>query len=316
MTLVRAHPGSAGQAVFQQVVARWAVLFDTDAGEVVQCFGEVELHEDTHVRLASVSKLVIGLVYARLVADRTLNPGQQVSAFVPEYAAALDALTLDDLACHNTGLQDALHDPAFRAVVNRDVTQPRPLEQVIQTSLALAPSDARPHYSNINAILLAQACERATGQPFPALVQRLAPVKGLTFSTDIDAPTGMRRGRADGAIEYGDTLFDASRYNPSWAGFSGTGTLRIGDIPAFCAGILRPLASATMAVDTGYRNLAQFEDGWACHSGDVPGASAWAGYHLATGRMIFAAAGMCWCAPFGNPAEAIAKASINAKALT
>ncbi|MEM9342051.1 MAG: serine hydrolase domain-containing protein [Pseudomonadota bacterium] len=296
MTLAEA---SAAHAVLREESdLPWAVLYDSRAG-APQFFGPTALHDDMHIRLASVSKLVIGLVYARLVKSGTLRPED-----------TLGDDTLNDLATHATGLQDALHDPAFRAIVNADVTQPQPLDRVIEASLNL-PRVTPPNYANINAILLARACERATERPFSDL---LPDCDGLTFPADgrIPAPSpgGVRRGRADGRIEYGDTLFDASRYNPSWAGHSGTGTLRVGAIPAFCDIIVAAIARETPRQDSGYQNLARFENGWVCHAGDVPGASAWAGHHPSTNRTVFAATGLCWSKSLGNPAEAIAKASL------
>lgn len=291
---------------------RWAVLYDTAHDtQVIRLLGQENLTLDMHVRLASVCKLVVGHLYAALCRQGRLRADMRVAKLLPHYIDELGTCTLGDLAVHRSGFQDALYNPGFRDEVNRDVSASQPLDRVLAASFAQGRAEATPHYANINAILLALCCEVVTEQSFENLVSRFA---GLSYSAagklPQPHPTGFRRGRKRGLIEYGKKLFDATHYNPSWSGPAGGCTLRLDAVPAFCREVIGTLARQTSDIRGAYGNLMHFSAGWGCHAGDVPGFSAWGGHEVSTGRTIFAASGLCWADGVGNPAKEIARAAM------
>lgn len=301
--------------------APWAALYDGPASLSPQMrsqdgglilFGSAA--PEAHVRLGSVSKLVFGLIYARLLEAGRLDRADAVARWLPDLRG-VDELTLADLDTHRSGLNDALNSFWFRRKINRDVTRPVPLSDVIDASLKQKRSPKRPHYANINAILIAEVCARASGQPVSQRVASLAADEfDLRYSEDAILPQphmrGVRMGKRPGRIEYGRLLYDATAYNPSWGGPAGAMTCRIADLPAFGRHVLAPLHALIPTGQEGFFALARRQDGWLHHAGDVPGFSAWVGYHAASDRLIAASAGLSWHPEIGNPAEALALSQI------
>jgi CubicO group peptidase (beta-lactamase class C family) len=245
---------------------------------------------DALVRVGSVSKLVIAGVAARLAEAGALGWDTPLDRFLPDVPRAGE-ITLAMLGAHRTGLRDALEDPAFRAAINRDPAVPVPLDAVIAASLALEPAFAPgegARYANINAILMAEALSVVAGRPWRALSAALVldpagsglgPLGRLPRS----APRGYRFGARPGAVEYGNAFFDATRFDPAWAGPAGDLAGTIGDVLAL-GRFLRPrLASveapgATIRAPLYRRMAARWGDGGTGHAGDVPGYSAFLGW--------------------------------------
>ncbi|MEM1372039.1 MAG: serine hydrolase, partial [Pseudomonadota bacterium] len=292
----------------------WAALYDSNVGDEPVLFGASPPMPEVHTRLGSVSKLVVALIYARLVNDGQLDRASPVTNWLGD-VDGLDNLTLADLDTHRSGLGDALNSFWFRRRINRDVTAPVPLDDVIAASLGISRSAALPLYANINAILIARICEIATGRPFSALVAALAtPDFDLRYDPLGALPTpaaeGWRMGRGPGRIEYGDKLHEATHYNPSWGGPAGGMTCRISDMARFGDRILEPLRALLPTQASGFYMLARVQDGWLHHAGDVPGFSAWAGYDAKDGRSVVSCAGLSWHPDVGNPAETLALSQI------
>lgn len=300
-------------ATFEKLSAKapiWALVHDSDFSQTV-VLGDVTLSEEHSIRLASVSKLVLGRIYAALLEKGQLSPDAAVYEFYKKYQHRLSDLRVDDLARHNTGLRDALESKSFRDKINEDVTAHVSIDEIIYRSLIQDLVQDRPNYKNINAILLAGVLEQVTGRALKELIAHHLPnVPGLHFDTKGGIPkpypVGYRFGSAPGFIEYGSELYRADHYNASWGGASGAMTLQIKDIPIFANAVLEPIAEFAEGQTEGFAALANLEPEWIYHPGDVPGFSAWAGLHRKTGRKIFAAAGLSWVPDLGNPAELLA----------
>lgn len=294
----------------------WAMVYDSVA-ERMFCFGKGEPDDNWNIRLASVSKLVVGRMYVGCLDRGIVQPDSLVSDILREWSEPLSGLTVKDLATHQTGLRDALEDPAFRHQINKDVSRPVPLDEVIKASLSQPLIDTRPNYKNINAILLALVLERVSGQTLQALTRSFFPdLPSLTLQRDGKLPKphlmGHRFGAAPGLIEYGDTRYKADHYNAAWSGAAGAFTLKIKHVSAFGPSVMQPLAAHARQHSDGFVALAQLKNGWVFHPGDLPGFSAWAGLEMKTDRFVFAAAGTSWIPDIGNPAERMALAVVPA----
>jgi CubicO group peptidase (beta-lactamase class C family) len=127
---------------------------------------------DDPVRIASISKLVVALGVMRLVDEGRLDLDRDVSEWLgwrlrnPAFPDA--AITLRHLLSHTSGLRD---DVGYYAV---------PLGTELRTLLEQPAAFAAGHppgayftYSNLGFPIVAQVIERATGERFDLLMQRL-----------------------------------------------------------------------------------------------------------------------------------------------
>lgn len=270
---------------------------------------------DLHMRVGSVSKLIVAATLLRLHHAGRIDLDRPLGDYLGRPHPA-GRLSLRAIAAHRSGLRDALENPAFRATVNRDPGAARPLDEILAAGAALPPRfapGADVSYANINAILPALAAEHATGVPFAALAVQLvldpARASGLRLTPDSALPEpfarGYRHGRGKGRIEYGRSLFDATHFNPSWSWVAGSYAGTIDALMAMAREIGEELRDAAPAED-GYGFLVHRRGGLVGHAGDVPGYSAWAGTHPASGRTIAVIANLSNLRDGGNPAALLA----------
>ena len=299
---------SAAVAALQDKGLRWAVLTDSESPGL-QGFGPdaKAVTPDMFVRLGSVSKLFVGAVCARLMAEGclALETPLQGRVAVP---SSCTGIRLQQLLSHQTGLRDALEAPDFRRVINRDVSVPVPKSAVLNASLA-QPRDPRcARYANTNAILAAELCETVGETSFAAILERIFGCDGPLLQGPLPDPhpAGYRWGRGPGRIEYGTVLHEATHYDPSWAGAGGSMMARLRDLPESLRVAFETLQAAP-EMDARYHWFAEKRHDWLCHAGDVPGFSCWAGYHTGSKRMIAVSAGLSWVPDLGNPAETLGR---------
>ncbi|MEM6486914.1 MAG: serine hydrolase domain-containing protein [Pseudomonadota bacterium] len=268
------------------------------------------------MRFASVSKLVIAYVALSLAEDGALDldaPLQGPQGALP--------VTLAQCAAHRTGFRDALEDPAFRAraaAADGRIAWREAMEAGLALGrVALAPGERR--YANTNALLIAAACERAAGAAFDALAQRrvFAPI-GVPLMTALpdSAPKGYRHARAPGALEYGDTLVDASTHIPGWAGPAGgyagdvRALMRLGTRLAQGDGLSAPARARLHGFEHGgartWGFLLQRDGAVVGHDGDVPGYAARYGWRPRDGLRVAVLANLSNLVDGTNPAAALA----------
>jgi CubicO group peptidase (beta-lactamase class C family) len=127
---------------------------------------------DDPVRIASVSKLVVALAVMRLVEEGRLDLDRDVSHWLgwsprnPAFPGA--PITLRLLLSHTSSLRDEVDYAIPLGTRLRDVlADPRAFDP------AHGPG-GHFHYSNLNFPLIAAVMERATGERFDRLMQRLA----------------------------------------------------------------------------------------------------------------------------------------------
>lgn len=270
---------------------------------------------DLHMRIGSVSKLIVAATLLRLHRAGRIDLDRPLADYLGAGHPA-GGLGLRAIAAHRSGLRDALENPTFRALLNRDPAAARPLEEVLAAVAALPPRfapGAGVSYANINAILPALAAEQATGVSFPALAAQvvLGPggAEGLAFIPEAALPEpfarGYRHGRRKGRIEYGRRLFDATHFNPSWSWVAGSHAGTVSALIALIREIDGELRYAAPAAD-GYGFLVHRQGDLVGHAGDVPGYSAWAGIRIGDGRAIAVIANLSNLPDGRNPAAVLA----------
>jgi CubicO group peptidase (beta-lactamase class C family) len=125
-------------------------------------------------KIFSTSKLITALVVMRLVEQGRLGLDTSITAYVDEAPKSWSHVTIRSLLNHTSGVKDLTGKlvAAYRS----------DWDGAMQTALAgLSPADAelagppgdRFAYNNFGFELLALAAERAGGEPFPRLAQRL-----------------------------------------------------------------------------------------------------------------------------------------------
>ncbi|MEM7075757.1 MAG: serine hydrolase domain-containing protein [Pseudomonadota bacterium] len=252
-----------------------------------------------HVRIGSVSKLFVGAIAARLAEQGRINPDNPISDLLNLPNLPSDVTLIDCLA-HRTGLRDALEDPAFRNVVNADVTAAVPVEDVVSASLSRPRDGSRAGYANINAILITLAIAKETGRAFDDHVMDVfGRTLGLGGGLPRPHPEGWRYGQSPQHVEYGAQLYPATHFNPSWAGAAGAMHARLCNLPRLLCKAFHILRSAP-EIDPSYHWLAKRSADGLWHDGDVPGFSAWAAQRGA--RVSVTVAGLSWVPGLGNPA--------------
>lgn len=282
---------------------------------------ELPMRPDLHMRIGSVSKLIVAATLLRLHRAGRIDLDRPLADYLgPDYLGRehrAGGLSLRAIAAHRSGLRDALENPDFRAAFNRDPSVPRSLSEILAAGAALPPRfapDTGVSYANINAILPALAAEQATGISFPALAAQLVldpgRAGGLSFTPEDALPPpfarGYRHSRGKGRIEYGRILFDATRFNPSWSWVAGSYAGTISALMALIREIHRDMRDAAPARD-GYGFLVHRQGELIGHAGDVPGYSAWAGIHAGDGRTIAVIANLSNLADGRNPAVILAR---------
>ena len=133
---------------------------------------------DTNYRLASVTKQFTAAAVLRLVEKGRLSLDEKLRAHFPSLPVEVDAVTVEHLLTHTSGLIDYedVMAPDSPTVYDRDVL--RLLET--QRSTYFAPGSGY-RYSNSGYALLALVVEKVSGESFARFLER-----------EIVAPLGMR----------------------------------------------------------------------------------------------------------------------------
>ncbi|HEX8553730.1 MAG TPA: serine hydrolase domain-containing protein [Sphingomonas sp.] len=164
-------------AAATQPVATVRIAFDRRGETAVEAIGLADIAADRAVtpddpvRVASISKLVVAIAVLRLVEQRRLDLDADVSALLgwqlrhPRFPGR--AITLRLLLSHRSGLTDG-------------VDYVLPLDADLRTVLVDAKAWDGAHapgewfaYANLNFPVIAAVMERATGERFDRLMQRL-----------------------------------------------------------------------------------------------------------------------------------------------
>ena len=215
-----AQPLTAQPLLTQPVAATPAVVvvaFDRTQIRTIRVVGEadraahrlVTAHDP--VRIASISKLVTALGLMRLVDAGRLNLDRDVSDYLgyrlrhPQFPAR--PITLRLLLSHQSGLLDG----EDRYIIPLGTTLQQRLADPAVWDAVHGPGSGWFHYTNLNYPVVASIMERATGERFDRLMQRLVlrPLKlGACFNWSGCPPEAIGRAvvlyRAGGEVAKDD----------------------------------------------------------------------------------------------------------------
>lgn len=196
-----------------------------------QGYGQADLEHFTPVnskntlfRVASVSKPITATALARMVAAGLLALDDRLEKYVPEYPHK--GISLRQLAAHTAGL---------RAYKGREALLNRPIGIADSLSLfkddpLLFPPGQGYCYNSFDFVLLSLAMERAAGEPFARLVQRLVLEPLQMRQTRMEIPGNPHPGQARfytrGRQGFGPATAVDNRFKLAGGGYLST----VGDI--------------------------------------------------------------------------------------
>lgn len=167
---------------------------------------------DTQLALASGVKPLTALVVVSLIQEGLLRPDAPVRALLDADLPLIDdAVSVEHLLAHRSGIGDYVDEDSDLDV--NDYLMPVPVHRLARTEDYLTVLEGHPQkfppgerfsYCNSGYVVLALLAERASGQDFPALVQRRvcepARMVDTTFLRSDELPARAARGylHADG----------------------------------------------------------------------------------------------------------------------
>jgi len=254
-----------------------------------------------HMRIASITKPLLGTVVLLLAEEGKLSLDDPISKYV-EGVPNGEKITLRQLGNNTSGLFNSIENKEFQKAIMADPTKDWPLQEILDYAFAREPYAApgeKFRYSNTNAVLLGMAVEKVTGQKWPDVIQeRICKPLALTH-TGVPGPGGIlpeprpsayRNGYVDKVIGYGDTFYDVTNYSASWTGPAGALYSTLDDVGQF----IKPIATGKLLNEESRKEFFQWIDtgrpalrygfcianleGAIGHRGDVPGFNATAIY--------------------------------------
>lgn len=142
----------------------------------------VRVGPDTVFHVASLTKAFTAYAVARLEAEGRISRKDPVRRYVPELAAYADAITLDHLIHHTSGIRDHIGLTTLAGWRGDDTVDSADVFRILRRQQAgqFAPGSAY-DYSNSNYFLLALIVERVTGKRYADYLREV-----------IFEPAGMR----------------------------------------------------------------------------------------------------------------------------
>jgi CubicO group peptidase (beta-lactamase class C family) len=179
-----AFPGAA-----LAVGRRGTVVLEGGYGSTGRGWGSQPVDpENTVFDLASLTK-VVGTTTAvmLLVEDGKMGLDDRVSSYLPEFSGGgKEYVTIRNLLAHNAGLPAGIGVPA-------GLSREEAVRYVLRAPLVTHPG-GRAEYSDLSAVVLYAAAERAAGEPLYHLLDRrvFAPL-GMTSTSYVFGPEGCAR---------------------------------------------------------------------------------------------------------------------------
>lgn len=284
---------------------------------------------DLHLRIGSVSKLLVGSVVLRAVDRGLLSLDDPISKYVAGVPKG-DQITIRMLGRHTSGLFDPIYSVDFRTAVAESPTRlwrPKEVLEVCFRSSAKSAPGAQTRYANIGAILLGEAVANAAKKPFPEVLRDtvLQPQglkdTGYCRSAGPPQPTASayRFAAESRWLGYGDHFTDVTGFSASWSSWAGDMYSTIDDL----AKAARPLITGELlsassrrellawrkdaSSETDYGFLIKKTDLGVGHDGDVPGFSAAIWCSEEGQRTYVAIANLSNAADGRNPANEIVR---------
>ncbi len=160
---------------------------------------------DTHMRIASISKIFTAVVILQLVEDGLLTLDAPLSTWFPNLVPNADAISVRNLLNHTSGLYDYLEDKNFQTLAYGNPSRRWQPDELVTYANQFPPSFA-PNtpgnwdYSSTNYVILGMIAEEVTGRPLAEeMRQRIFEPLGLNqtfFAPDESIPEPSSRGYA------------------------------------------------------------------------------------------------------------------------
>ena len=213
----------------------------------------VPMMPDYHTRIGSVTKTFTGTAVLQLVDRGLIRLSDPISRYVDGVPSG-DVITLDLLGRMRSGLPDYTEADTFLDRLYREspsgpeafATTPRELVEAAFTQPLDFEPDAKCEYSNTNTVLLGMVVEKVAGISLgDYLQQNIFGPLGLT-QTSYPANGWLPGPYAHGYNRAPDgTVYDATLWNPSWAGAAGKIVSTVADQRVSGGGAGQGLAAAS-----------------------------------------------------------------------
>jgi D-alanyl-D-alanine carboxypeptidase len=258
------------------------------------------MQRDFHMRIASVTKPILGTAVLLLADEGKLSVDDPMSKYVSDVPGG-ETITLRQLANNTSGLFNSIENKEFQAAIVTDPKRPWPAKDILAAAFA-KPSYHEPgkawRYSNTNAVLLGEVIDKVAGTPHAKFInERVLKPLGLAqtgFVPDATvpppAPSSYRNGYEHKWLGYGQTFYDVTEYSAAWSGAAGNMYSTVDDLLKAA----KPIATGALLSEKSRGELhswvkstrAELEygfcigtsHGWQGHYGDVPGYSSFMGY--------------------------------------
>jgi CubicO group peptidase (beta-lactamase class C family) len=227
----------AVECACQEAIAEWAlpggpglalaVVRGTDvhlaAGGLADVEQETPLTAASRFNIASVSKQFTGACVALAIEDGLLDSTEPVREIVPELPAFADAVTIDHLLRHTSGIRDCWELQMLAGWRNWDVmTHADALEIIFRQQEANFAPGATWSYSNSGYVLLAEVLQRLSGQAFRDFAaERVFAPLGMDSTLVHDSSRMLVPGRARAYLEDADGELQAADANSGLFGTTG-----------------------------------------------------------------------------------------------
>lgn len=175
----------------------------TGASGIADRQGGTPITVDTHVRIASISKIFTAVIILQLAQEGKLDLDTPLSTWFPDLVPNAEAITVRQLLQHRTGLYDYLEDRNF---VSRAYRMPDKLwepRELVEYAAQFPPSfvagaEGAWDYSSTNYVILGMIAEQVTGQTLAQEIhQRIFEPADMTssyFAPDEAVPAPYARG--------------------------------------------------------------------------------------------------------------------------
>ncbi len=232
-TLQKFYSDSSAPGIAVQISQAGLMKYHYETG-VADMKTKQKITQNTHFRMASVSKQVTAQAIYNLFEQGRLKPTDPLPLFFRDLPVALQHITVGQLLQHSSGIID--YEELIPEARTAQVSDADVLEYVKQANHGYFPAGSQFRYSNTGYCLLALIVEQVSKMSFAQFVKdqlfdRIGIHGGTVYSEDVDIPerafgyhqTGKSFGFADQSVTSatqgdGGVYFSSSAYH-QWANY-------------------------------------------------------------------------------------------------
>jgi CubicO group peptidase (beta-lactamase class C family) len=186
---------------------------------------------ETVFRIGSITKMFTAFSILQLEERGLLKVTDPVIKYIPELPQAWSAITIHQLLCHKSGIQEIMGAKAYG-----DLDDPRHVENALKEFAdkpLLSPPGEVLRYSNTGYILLGRIVEKVSGKSYEDyLTENILKPAGMTH-TAFDHGTPMLPNRANGYNFDGELLINTRPGDAAGAGPAGALHSTVDDLHKF-----------------------------------------------------------------------------------